>query len=175
MSRLRADFRTAMLGAFAGLFTFSVFLLVDRVEVYYEHLAHLDRESYTYSADRVQDLWWMPIALWHALMFVLAGFVAHRYFAHLRDSPFLLWQLVGIGALCGWGLTIATSFALDSLMHSLAFSYDRMTRGVDLSYVAKFVAAVFAGNAVCASFLHSAARQYVVSESVRQETVGNRR
>lgn len=171
MSKLRADFRTAMLGAFAGLFTFSVFLLVDRVEVYYKYLARLDMETYHNYADDVQNLWWVPVGFWHVLMFVLAAFVVHRYFADLSDSPFLLWQLVGIGALCAWGLTIASAFALDTVMTGHAISFDRLTDGPGLLYPVKFVAAVFASNAVCASFLHSAARQYA-QESVRQAAGG---
>ena len=39
MNKLRADFRTGVLGAFGGLFTFAVSLLADRVAVYYEHMA----------------------------------------------------------------------------------------------------------------------------------------
>ncbi len=41
MNKLRADFGTGMLGAFGGLFTFAVFLLVDRVVVYYDYMARM--------------------------------------------------------------------------------------------------------------------------------------
>ena len=168
MSRLRADFRTAMLGAFAGLFTFSVFLLVDRVEVYYEYRAHLNTEDYAHYAHWVQDLRWMPFAFWHVLMFVLSTFITHRYFADLRDSPFLLWQLVGIGALCAWGLSALSIITLDALMHGRARDLETLARDIDFLYVAKFFASVFAANVACASFLHSAARQYAQDGGQRE-------
>jgi hypothetical protein len=160
MSLLRADYRTGALGAFAGLFTFGVFLLADRVDVYYAYRACMNTVNYSDCSRGVQDLWWMPLAFWHVLMFVLSSFVVHRYFADLRDSPFLLWQLVGIGALCAWGLSAASVFTLDTIMRGLEFDYDRLPGGRDLLYAAKFFAAVFAANTACASLLHSAARQY---------------
>lgn len=159
MTKLRADLRIATLGAFAGLFTFSFFLLADRVDVYYDHLAALRADNYNDYQHTAQNLWWMPLAFWHVLLFVLSGFVVHRYFADLRDSPFLLMQLVGIGALCGWVLTPAVAVAIEALMHN-RLDLEQLSSRADLLYAAKFFAAVFAANTVCASFVHSAARLY---------------
>ena len=166
MNSLRADFRTAVLGAFAGLFTFSFFLLADRVGVYYDYLACLELNNYADCPESVARLWWLPFALWHVLLFVLAAFVAHRYFAALRDSPFLLWQLVCVFALLAWAMSVSTVFVTGALMRGAEFDYDQL-RGIDFQHVAKFLAAVFAANTLCASFLHSAARQYAPESGQR--------
>ena len=159
MNKLRDDFRTGMLGAFGGLFTFSVFLLVDRVVVYYDYMARM-METSEYYGGHVEELRWMPFSVWHVLLFVLSSFLAHRYFARRVASPFLLWQLIGLAALCAWGLTISTLLVTDELMHPGISSLERLISITDMVYVARFAATVAAGNVVYASFIQSAARQY---------------
>ena len=159
MTKLRADFRTGMLGAFAGLFTFSVFLLADRVVVYHELMTRLTEWEGCYGA-AVENLWWMPVSLWHVLMFVLSSFVAHRYFARRVASTFLLWQLIGLAAFCAWGLTFSTVIAIDALMYPGKPFFARLMDIADVPYVAKFIATVAASNVLYASFIQSAARQY---------------
>jgi hypothetical protein len=136
-----------------------VFLLIDRVVVYYDYMARV-MAAEDYVAGHVEDLRWMPLSLWHVLLFVLSSFVAHRYFARRVGSPFLLWQLVGLAALCAWGLTLTTVLVMDELMHPGISSLERLMNVADLRYVAKFVATVLASNVVYASFIQSAARQY---------------
>ena len=159
MDKLRADFRTGMLGAFGGLFTFAVFLLVDRVVVYYDYMARI-METSEYYGVHVEDLRWMPFSVWHVLLFVLSSFVVHRYFARRVASPFLLWQLIGLAALCAWGLSFSTVLVIDELMHPGFSSLERLMSVADNLHVARFVATVAASNVVYASFIQSAARQY---------------
>ena len=159
MNKLRADFRTGMLGAFCGLFSFAVFLLVDRVVVYHDYMARM-METSEYYGGHVEDLRWMPFSVWHVLLFVLSSFVVHRYFARRVASPFLLWQLIGLAALCAWGLSFSTVLVIDELMHPSISSLERLVSLTDVSFVARFVTTAAACNAVYASFIQSAARQY---------------
>ena len=170
MNKLRADFRTGMLGAFGGLFSFAVFLLVDRVVVYYDYMARM-METSEYYGVHVEDLRWMPFSVWHVLLFVLSSFVVHRYFARRVASPFLLWQLIGLAALCAWGLTLATVLVIEELMHPGISTLEMLTSVADISHVARFVTTAAACNAVYASFIQSAARQYVL-ESGQQAAGG---
>lgn len=171
MNKLRADFGTGMLGAFGGLSSFAVFLLVDRVVVYHDYMARM-METSEYYGGHVEDLRWMPFSVWHVLLFVLSSFVVHRYFARRVASPFLLWQLIGLAALCAWGLSISTVLVIDELMHPSISSLERLMSVADTLHVAKFIATVAASNVLYASFIQSAARQYAGIEvsSAQQET-----
>lgn len=160
MSKLRTDLRIAALGAFAGLFTISFFLLVDRVDMHYNYRACVETESYLTCAHSVQNLWWLPLVFWHVLLFVVSAFVVHRYFADFSDSPFLLVQLVGIGAFCGWALSVASFCTLDALTRASDFNIWILLHRSNQLFAAKFFASVFAANTACASLLHSAARLY---------------
>ena len=171
MNKLRADFGTGMLGAFGGLFSFAVFLLVDRVVVYWDYMARVMAEE-GYVEGYVEDLWWMPFSLWHVLVFVLASFLAHRYFAHRVNSTFLLWQLIGLAAFCAWGLTFSTAIAMDELMRPGSHSFERLSNLTNILYIGKFIATVAASNVVYASFIQSAARQYAQESGQWAESSG---
>ncbi len=67
MNKLSADFRIAVLGMAGGVFTFSVFLLVDRIDSYYTYLHEVGEGGYE-SYRGVRELWWVPCIFWHSLL-----------------------------------------------------------------------------------------------------------
>lgn len=159
MNKLSSDFRIATIGTVGGLFTFSMFLLIDRVDSYYDFLSKADEACYG-SYPNVIGLWWIPSAFWHALLYAVASLAAHRYLAGRRMSPFLLWQAVGALGLSGWLLTLFTAAGLESLRTGDMYA---LKVGADLFltwFTVKFVAAVFAGNVAYGSLIQSVASHY---------------
>lgn len=159
MSKLAEDFRVAWLGAFAGLFTNSLFLLVERVDGYYAYLARLREADYEGYGRGVDNLWWLPVLFWHVLLFTGASLLIHRYLATRLRSKFLLWQVIGVGALFGWLCSLAAMVSLECVMQG-----DMDTLGSVLTpradwFVIKFVATVFAANVAYGSVLQSAIGQ----------------
>ena len=159
MNKLTSDFRIATIGAVGGLFTFSMFLLIDRVDSYYDFLSRAEEGCYGASFN-VMDLWWIPSAFWHALLFAVASLAAHRYLAARRMSHFSLWQLVGALGLSGWLVTIFAAAGLECLRLGSLYSLRTAVELLFTSSTVKFVAAVFAGNVAYGSLIQSIASQY---------------
>ena len=155
MSKLRRDVRLAMAGASAGLFSVSVFLLGHRVLVFYDYLASRDAHRYV----GVEDLWWVPIAVWHVVLSVVASLLVHRYLARGRVSTFLRWQVIGAVVLVGWGLTMLTGLSMDCLIRGNTEPIERVLIMVKLMPVAQFVAAVFAANVLYGSAIQAASTE----------------
>lgn len=164
MSKLSDDFRTGMLGAVGGLFTSSVFLLVERIDAHYIYLSRLEESHYVDHFGDVDNLWWMPVLFWHVTMFVAASFLVHRYLAVRRRSSFLLWQMIGVVALLGWGLTFSVAVGLDCLMRGDIDSLERVMNSQGGWYVVKFVSAVFACNVAYGTVVQIAAGKYAEAE-----------
>jgi hypothetical protein len=159
LNKLSSDFRIATIGAVGGLFTFSMFLLIDRVDSYYDYLSRVEEACYG-SYPYVMDLWWIPSAFWHALLYAVASLAAHRYLAGRRMSPFLLWQVIGALGLSGWLLTLFTAIGLECLR---AGNMNALETGAELFltwFTVKFGAAVFAGNVAYGSLIQSVAAHY---------------
>ena len=161
MSKLREDVRVGMLGAAGGLFSISVFLLVARVDAYYDYLSWLEETSYANYDRGVEDLWWIPVSFWHVLLSVGASFMAHRYLATRQKSAFLLWQVVGIIALLGWGLTFFIAVGLDCLMRGEMNSLERAMSSVGFGYLVKYISVVLACNVLFGSAILASSRPYV--------------
>jgi len=159
MNKLRGDFRTAILGVAGGVFTFSVFLLIDRIDSYYTYLSQVHEEGYE-SYTSINDLWWIPGTFWHALLFIVASFMAHRYLANRFRSPFLLWQMIGVITLLGWLLTLSIATSLDCVMQGGLYPLGRAVNIFLTWFSVKFIAAIFASNVIYSSLIHSAASQY---------------
>jgi len=159
LNKLASDFRTAMLGAVGGIFTFSVFLLIDRIDSYYAYLSRAGEEEYWHHS-AFMDLWWIPSTFWHALLFAAASFAAHRYLAGRRLSPFLLWQVIGAVGLSGWLLTLFTATGLECLRAGSLFPLESIAELLFTSFTAKFVATVFACNVAYSSLIQGVASQY---------------
>jgi len=165
MSKLREDVRVGMLGAAGGVFSFSVFLLVARVDAHYAYMSWLEKTNYATYERGVENLWWLPIVFWHVLLSVVASFLTHRYLAASQKSPFLLWQVVGTIALLGWAPTLSVILGLEYLMYRDIDSLERTLRSVDAGYTAKYFAAIFASNVLFGSALEAASRQYAEKEA----------
>lgn len=155
MNKLSGDFRTAMLGAANGIFTFSLFLLMDRIDSYYTYLSHASEKRY-----ESDELWWVPGTFWQVLLFIVASFAAHRYLVNRCRSPFLLWQVIGVIALLGWLCTLSIVTGLESIMHGDMDPLERATNMFVTWFTLKFVAAVFAGNVIYSSLIQGAVSQY---------------
>jgi hypothetical protein len=160
VSKLREDLRVGVLGAAAGVFSVSAFLLAARVDSYYEYLNWLEITEFSRYERRVEDLWWIPILLVQVSLSILAAVVVHRYLATRVRAPFLLWQVIGAGSLLGWGLLIFLAFSVDLVMRGNLDSVDHAFRLIDFANLAKYIAALVACHVFYGSLIKAAARQY---------------
>ncbi len=158
MSKLREDLRVGLLGAAAGLFSISVALLIDRIDTYHEYLSSLQETDYGMYDRGVQNLSWVPFSFWHILLSVIASFLVHRYLT--VRSPFLVWQVIGITSLLGWGLSFALVVSLNWIIRGDLNSLQNSINPTTLAFVAKYVSTVFACNVVYGSLIQSSCRQY---------------
>ena len=165
MSKLRRDLSLAMAGACSGLFSVSVFLLGARVVSYYEYLRFRRINGYETSYYYVEDLWWVPLVVWHVILSIIATLLMHRYLPTARASIFLRWQAIGLVALAAWGLTAFLAVGMESLIRGNTTAVGQFFDMFGLVPVAQFVAAVFASNV-----LYGSAVQVVAKESVNRET-----
>lgn len=151
------DVRAAFAGMCCGLFSVSVFLLAARVDSYYEYLRWLEETRYSERYDRgVESLWWVPLALWHAVLSIVASLLMHRYLTSYRVSTFLRWQAIGVVTLLGWVLTGVLALTIDCLMEGDLSSLEYKLSYIHYDRVAKFVAIVFASNVLYGSALQAA-------------------
>ena len=158
MNKLRRDIRIAMLGAAAGLFSISLFLMIARIDAYYIYLNELDRGPYH---SGVKELWWIPVAFWHLLLSISASLMAHRYLTSTRaSSPFYLWQAIGAFVLLGWTLSLFTIVALEALMSGELNSSSLLYR-IDVPSVFKFAASICAAHVMYGSAMHASSREYL--------------
>lgn len=160
MIKLRRDARLALAGACSGLFSVSVFLLGARVLSYYDYLS--SREAGHYG---VEDLWWVPLVVWHVVLSIAACLLIHRYLGPGRVSTFLRWQAIGIVSLAGWGLTVFTAISLNCMAQGNTSPIEHAIFMFKFAPVAQFVAAVFAANV-----LYGSAIQASVAESLNEES-----
>ena len=151
MTKLRRDLTVAMAGACSGLFSASMFLLGERVVAFYDYLNFDTADRY----GRVQELWWVPVVVWHVVLSIVASLLIHRY-ANSRTSTFLRWQAVGLVALIGWVLTLFTGFAMDGLIHGRALAIGQVESFFKFVPVAQFVAAVFASHVLFGTAIQAA-------------------
>ena len=157
MGKLWRDARVALAGVCGGLFSVSVFLLAARVDSYYAYLTWREEIGYADTYDRgVEDLSWIPIALWHVVLSMVASLFMHRYLTTGRISTFLRWQAIGVVVLAGWGLTALIALSLDGLMHGNLSSIEYTLSRIPYGFVAKFVAVVFASNVLYGSSIQAA-------------------
>ena len=156
MRKLSEDFRIGTLGATAGLFSSSVTLLIARIETYYEWLHRT--EDYL----RIQeDLWWIPLLLWHIVLSVVASFLVHGYLKTRLRSPFLLWQTIGITSLMGWALTFIVAVSVGAVMRGNFMTLDGLVLSSDVELIGKHFSTVFACNVLFGSVINASSRQYV--------------
>ena len=161
MSKLRGDLRVGVLGAAAGVFSVSAFLLAARVDSYYEYLNWLEETDFVAPYERsVEDLWWIPVLLGQVSQSILVALVVHRYLANRVRSTFLLWQVIGAASLFGWVLFVLLAFGVDFVMRGNLNSAEHAITMVDFGYLAKYIAALLACHVCYGSLIKAAARQY---------------
>jgi hypothetical protein len=159
MSKLRRDLRLAMAGACSGLFSVSVFLLGARVVAYYAYLSVRDIEGHAKHDYQVEDLWWVPVVVWHVILSIVASLLMHRYLATARASVFLRWQAIGAVALAAWGLTLFLGVGMECLIRGNTTPVEQFFQMFKLVPVAQFVASVFASNVLYGSAVQIAATE----------------
>lgn len=160
MTKLRQDLSIAILGVAAGLLSSSVTLLIARIDSYYSYLSRLQETSFR-DYGRVENLWWVPVSIWHIILSVVATLLIHRYLAIRPRSPFLLWQVVGITTLFGWALTFGLVLGIDCILKGNLSSLGNLLESDDVLVVAKYVATAFACNVFYGSVMSASSRQYV--------------
>lgn len=161
MSKLKEDVRAGVLGAAAGLFAISVSLLIARVDAYYAYLSWLHETHFRESWGRgVEDLWWLPIGIWHLILSVAASLLVHRHLRTRVRSPFLLWQVIGAAGLLGWGLTVLLAVSMESLMDGNLNQLHQTLSATEIAPIAKYVSVAFACNVFYGSIIKASSRQY---------------
>ena len=155
MSKLSEDFRIGVMGAAAGLLSSSVTLLIARIDTYYAWLRDTSYEK------RIEDLWWVPVSVWHIILSVVAALLVHRYLTIRPSSPFLLWQVVGLTTLVGWLLSFFLVVSLNCIMHGNLSSLEYLVNSDDVGVIAKYFATVFASNVFYGSVISASSRQYL--------------
>lgn len=161
MNKLREDVRVGILGAAAGLFSISIPLMIARIDAFYAYLAWLDETTTYRSYDRgVEDLWWVPITFWHLILSITAALLVHRHLTTRLSSPFLLWQVIGIASLLGWGLTVFLAVGMECLMRGNLQPVLQALNFHETVNIAKYVSAGFACNVFYGSVMKASSRQY---------------
>ena len=160
MDKLSEDIRVGILGAAAGLFAISVALLIARIDAYYAYLSWMDQTNYDEYYRGTESLWWIPVAIWHLILSITASLLAHRYLKNRLRSPFLLWQVIGISSLLGWGLTLLLLIGMDCLMSGNLYAYELMFNSPDAGMIAKYLSAAFACNVFYGSVMKACFKQY---------------
>ena len=161
MNKLREDVRVGILGAAAGLFSISIPLMIARIDAFYAYLAWLDQSTTYGSYDRgVENLWWVPITVWHLILSITAALLAHRHLTTRLSSPFLLWQVIGIASLFGWGLTIFLVVGMECMMSGNLDAVQQTLNFEGTANIAKYVSAGFACNVFYGSVMKACSRQY---------------
>ena len=164
MNNLKEDIRAVFLGATGGLFSFSVFLLVARVDTYYVYLSCVDENDYADFCRDVERLHWMPFCFWHLVLSVVASLMVHRYLPALRNSPFLLWQTVGITTLLGWLLSFCIAVGLDCLMSGDMDPLKRALAPGKYGDLAKYVSVALACNVLFGSAMLASSPRCVAED-----------
>src|SRR6185369_9642911 len=161
MSKLRRDLRLAMAGACSGLFSVSVFLLGARVTTYYEYLGFRYISGYETTYDKVDDLWWVPVVMWHVILSIVASLLMHRYLPASRTSTFLRWQAIGFVVLAAWGFTAFLVVGMECLIRGNTTPVEQFYDMFKLVPVAQFIAVIFASNVLYSSAVQIAATEKV--------------
>ena len=159
MKKLRRDLTVAMAGACSGLFSVSVFLLAARVQTYYDFLRFREATNYDVSYNHVEDLWWVPVVVWHVVLAIAASLLIHRYVATGRSSTFLRWQSIGLVTLVGWCLTAFLAVGLECLVRGSTQPIEYAWLMFKPVPVGQFVAGVFASNVLFGSAVQAASRE----------------
>lgn len=173
MNKLRRDLKIALAGACCGLFSTSVFLLAVRIDAYYDFLRWTRANGYESSFDRgIENLWWVPVVIWHVVLSVFASLVIHRYLANDRVSPFLRWQAIGFVALLGWGFSLFLAVGMECLTRGNTDPIDQIAEMLKFRYVAQFLATVFAANVLYGSAIQAASSEEIRAAN-HSPTAGN--
>lgn len=172
MRKLRRDLKIALAGACCGLFSSSVFLLVARIDSYYGYLRWNREHDYegTYGGG-VENLWWVPVVVWHVVVSLLASLLMHRYLATDRVSPFLRWQAIGLVALIGWGLTIFIAVGMECLIRGNTSPIEQMLAMFKFRYAAQFISMVFASNVLFGSAIQAASSEDIHQSPAADNTI----
>lgn len=160
MNKLREDLRVGILGAAAGLFSVSVWLLVARIDAYYSYLSRLDESQIDAFHSGVENLWWVPVAIWHLILSITAALLAHRHLTTRLRSPFLLWQVIGGASLLGWGLTALLVVGMECLMSGSMYAPRHTFTLSEIADITKYISVGFACNVLYGSVMKASAIQY---------------
>jgi len=161
VNKLKEDVRVGILGAAAGLFSISISLMIARIDAFHAYLSRLDEIAIYVPYDRgVENLWWVPIAVWHLILSITAALLAHRHLTTRLSSPFLLWQVIGIASLLGWGLTVLLAVGMECLMSGNLYAVAHAINPREAASIAKYVSVAFASNVFYASVMKACFRQY---------------
>ncbi len=113
--------------------------------------------------------WWLPFSIWHTILFVVAGFIARRYWSGPERSPFVFGQILGGIVLLGWILTLALITGLDYLAHPSGYTLDQALARL-LSWSGfRYLTSIFAGNVIYASLMQCAARHFAIEAHIQSD------
>ena len=91
----------------------------------------------------------------------MASLMVHRYLPALRNSPFILWQTVGITTALGWLLSFCIVMGLRCLMDRDTDFIAYALASAPYAALAKYVSAGLACNVLFGSAMMTASRNEV--------------
>ena len=108
-----------------------------------------------------------PILLvWYAVLFALTSYLAHRYLDRWRRTPFLLWLIIGIGAIAVWNLLGLSVAGLDAWLRGETHSWRLVTSPYDTEHGLISLGVVLSVNCVFGVIVHLAAALYDRNEKL---------
>jgi hypothetical protein len=90
--------------------------------------------------------------------------MVYRYLPALRNSPFLVWQTVGITTLLGWLLTFCVAVGLDCLMSGHIGPVEHALTSAKFDDLAKYISVGLACNVLFGSAIQASSTRYVVAD-----------
>jgi len=105
-------------------------------------------------------------------MFVIAGFIVHRFLAKTLKSVFLLWQVVGVTVVFEWALIFITFEGIYSLVTQRQFQWITQSPAPIKEAVFGFTVFTIATNMVYGVVMQVSAKYYS-TEKERECTPDN--
>jgi len=172
MNKFSNTSRLLLLSATNGLFSSSVLIVLDRVHSFYTEQRFQDEmrdveRIYRETGTHIQLINWQPVPFWwvkasgiNLLMFVIAGFIVHRFLAKHLKSVFLLWQVVGVTVIFEWALTFITVEGIHSLVTQRPFQWISQSPAPVREVVFGFIVSTIAINIVYGVVIQVSAKYY---------------
>jgi len=158
IAKLRKNWRTAVLGVVAGLFSSGLCLLAFRIDEYYRLLREAQARAFMPRLIGCgfgrSPYWWVYLSVVHIFLYVVATFVVYRFLSKREASVFILWQYIGLSVIGGWLLLLVIEM-IPSLLEGYPFHLISPVSPAG----SKVLAVAFAANVIYGTAIHVFAKR----------------